>query len=227
MSLRNSLWKWPDGLVWRVTRGVHESQRAARYRLFLDLARPEPNDTILDVGVTDAAFLSANYLERAYPHRDRITALGVESLAKFAAAFPTVHVVQGDGRALPFSDGAFDIVYSNAVIEHVGSREDQMRFLAEMVRAARRCVFLATPNRWFPVDTHTMLPLVHWANPTLRNWMYRKLGRQYWASEDNLNLLSGHELRALAHRLPVSTYSVLSQHLLGMPSVLILFAQKL
>ncbi len=42
--------------------------------------------------------------------------------------------IEGDGRFLEFSDGAFDIVYSNSVIEHVGGWEDQVSFAREAIR---------------------------------------------------------------------------------------------
>src|SRR5258708_4616087 len=41
------------------------------------------------------------------------------------------------------------------------------RGFVRFVRTAARCrvagkVFVTTPNRWFPLDPHTLLPLVHW-----------------------------------------------------------------
>ena len=47
-------------------------------------------------------------------------------------------------------DGTFDVVFSNAVIEHVGGEEEQLRFVAEALRVGRRA-FITTPNRLFPV----------------------------------------------------------------------------
>jgi ubiquinone/menaquinone biosynthesis C-methylase UbiE len=69
--------------------------------------------------------------------------------------------VAGDGRALPFRDGAFDVVFSNSVIEHVGDHESQRRFAREIARVGRR-YWVQTPNRWFPVEQHLLTPLVHW-----------------------------------------------------------------
>jgi hypothetical protein len=69
--------------------------------------------------------------------------------------------VAGDGRSLPFRDGAFDVVFSNSVIEHVGSRDSQERFAREVARVGRR-FWVQTPNRWFPVEQHLLTPLVHW-----------------------------------------------------------------
>jgi hypothetical protein len=69
--------------------------------------------------------------------------------------------VVADGRALPFSDGAFDLVYANAVVEHVGDESDQRRFIEELARVGR--IYIATtPNRWFPVEAHYHTLLTHW-----------------------------------------------------------------
>jgi hypothetical protein len=69
--------------------------------------------------------------------------------------------VAGDGRALPFPDLAFDIVFSNSVIEHVGDARSQQRFAAEVMRVGR-AYWVQTPNRRFPVEQHLLTPLVHW-----------------------------------------------------------------
>jgi SAM-dependent methyltransferase len=69
--------------------------------------------------------------------------------------------VAGDGRALPFRDRAFDVVFSNSVIEHVGDAESQRRFAREVTRVGR-AFWVQTPNRWFPVEQHLLTPLIHW-----------------------------------------------------------------
>jgi hypothetical protein len=69
--------------------------------------------------------------------------------------------VAGDGRALPFADGAFDVVFSNSVIEHVGALPQQ-RCFADEVRRVGRSYWVQTPNRGFPIEQHLFTPLVHW-----------------------------------------------------------------
>jgi ubiquinone/menaquinone biosynthesis C-methylase UbiE len=69
--------------------------------------------------------------------------------------------VAGDGRALPFRDGAFDVVFSNSVIEHVGDTASQSRFAAEAARVGR-AYWVQTPNRWFPIEQHLLTPFLHW-----------------------------------------------------------------
>jgi hypothetical protein len=80
---------------------------------------------------------------------------------------PGIQYVIADGRRLPFRDAAFELVYSNSVIEHVGEASDQHSFASEIVRVARRGYFVQTPNRWFPVEPHLLTPLIHFLP---RNW---------------------------------------------------------
>ena len=67
-----------------------------------------------------------------------------------------------DGRQLPLPDKAIDLVLANAVIEHVGGEADQRRFVEEQTRVARAWV-ITTPNRWFPIESHTSTVLRHWS----------------------------------------------------------------
>jgi len=156
----------------RVASRVSLHSRQRKLRLFHELLRPGPETTVLDVGATDAAFgdgSTDNFFEALYPWPQRITAVGITPLETFAASFPEVSVVQADGRELPFPDGAFDIGFSNAVVEHVGGgREEQRRFVHELCRCSRRA-FLTTPNRFFPLEVHTLVPFAHWLPRELRD----------------------------------------------------------
>jgi SAM-dependent methyltransferase len=160
----------------RVASRVSLRSRERKLRLFLDLMAPGPETTVVDVGVTDAPFgagSSDNFFEALYPWPERITAVGHTELDRFAAAFPAVTAVRADGRALPFADGAFDLGFSNAVVEHVaGGRAGQRAFVHELCRVAGR-VFVTTPNRWFPLEVHTLLPFVHWLPPGPRSRVLR------------------------------------------------------
>lgn len=176
--------------------------RRRKLRLFLDEMRPTAETSVLDVGVDEIGFGSAggqsgctthNFFEELYPWRSRITAAGLHEGAGFRARYPEIEYVQADGCALPFPDDSFDVCFSNAVLEHVGGKELQRAFVAEAVRVSRR-VFLTTPNRWFPVELHTRLPLVHWLPRSAAGRAYDLAGMP-WAKDNRL--LGAGELRGL------------------------------
>jgi hypothetical protein len=173
---------------------------AARDRIyddFIRLCRPGAADTILDVGVSDVVNDGANMLERKYPFPHRVTAAGLGEGRAFRAAFPQVAYRRIEAnRELPFPDGAFDIAASNAVLEHVGSRDRQEHFVRELARVART-VFISVPNRHFPVEHHTAIPLLHYWRPAFV-LACRGLGKAEWADEANLILMSRRGLAALS-----------------------------
>lgn len=183
----------------RLTDAISLRSRQRKLRLFLDEMRPTGETTVLDVGADELAFGEGdgcgtlNFFEELYPWPDRITALGLHDGAGFRDRYPAVRYVQGDACALPFADGEFEVVFSNAVIEHVGSRERQRRLVLEALRVGRR-VFLTTPNRRFPVEVHTRLPFVHWLPDAVAHRAYDLVGKGF-AKE--LDLLSPGTLASL------------------------------
>ena len=173
---------------------------AARDQIFRDFEtrmRPSPADRILDIGVSDVVNAGANFLERCYPHPDKITACGLGEGTEFQIAFPAVGYVRIEPNVrLPFGDGSFDIATSNAVLEHVGSAQNQSFFVSELCRGAAR-VFISVPNRLFPIEHHTGLPMVHYANG-LFQIACRLTGQSQWAREANLILMTRGRLRRIA-----------------------------
>jgi SAM-dependent methyltransferase len=81
------------------------------------------------------------------------------------------------GNVLPFDAGAFDIVISNHVIEHVGGRDSQLEHLYELRRVCRGVVYVATPNRWAFIEPHFKLPFLSWLPEGFRTPYVRLLGK--------------------------------------------------
>ena len=183
----------------RLTDAISLRSRQRKLQLFLDELNPTAETSVLDVGADELGFgegegcATMNFFEEHYPWPERITALGLHDGAGFRARYPRIEYVQGDACALPFADGQFDVVFSNAVIEHVGGRERQCRFVSEAIRVGRR-VFLTTPNRRFPVEVHTRLPLVHWLPDAISHRVYRVAGKE---SATELDLLTRRSLASL------------------------------
>lgn len=118
--------------------------------------------------------------------------------------------VFADGRQLPFADKSFDLVFSNSVIEHVGSLAAQKQFADEIQRVGR-AHWVQTPNRWFPVEPHLLTPLIHWLPrswqrvlvPRVSVWALTaevdQLQRQYMLDHylNDIRLLTARELVSL------------------------------
>ena len=174
--------------------------RRRMFRLFLDEFNPDPHTTVLDVGVTsDSAFPESNFFEQLYPHPENIVAVGTEDGRHLTGQYPGLRYQRIEaGAPLPFPDRHFDVVFSNAVIEHVGSRDAQAVFLREVARVGRG-FFVTTPNRWFPIEHHTGVPLLHYLPPRSHRALLARTRYRYWASEDHLNILAA---RALADMCP-------------------------
>ena len=86
---------------------------------------------------------------------------------------------EADARNLPFADQSFEIAYSNSVIEHVGTLEDQRRFAAEIRRVGRK-IYVQTPYRWFPVEPHFLSFFAHWLPRRWHRWLIPKLSLRGW-----------------------------------------------
>jgi hypothetical protein len=97
-----------------------------------------------------------------------------------------------DGCDMPFDDDYVDFALANAIIEHVGGEDRQRMLIAEAGRVAR-CWAITTPNKWFPVESHTSSLLVHW----LPSWRKKR--------PEFTRLLSRREFKAM---LPPDTVVV-------------------
>ncbi len=204
-------------LIEKIAYSISAKSRAKKFSQFLTQVAPQPDETIVDVGVNTTEYSDTdNYLEKFYPHTEKITAVGMGDMSAFQKRYPLVTAVSGDGRTLPFADNTFAISYSNAVIEHVGTTTDQRRFLSELVRVSTRGYF-TTPNRHFPIELHTRIPLLHLLLSKKNFDACATFLGKAWATGDYMTLLSEYELRALCKEIGLTEYTLIKNRFLGIP----------
>lgn len=171
--------------------------RNARFARFLQFINSLPTPVkILDVGGT-VAFWETMDIES----RDGmfVTLLNLEAEP---SNHPRLQSLAGDARDLSrFADGEFDVVFSNSVIEHVGSESDQLR-MAREVRRVGRNYFIQTPNRFFPIEPHFQFPLFQFLPESLQVWLLRNFKlATYRRAHDRAEALEWiHEIQLLSQR---------------------------
>jgi len=156
---------------------------------------------ILDIGGTNSFWEQRGWSERP----------DVEVVLVNLFAEPRVHANidprVGDATDLSaFSDQAFDVVFSNSVIEHLETYARQAAMAAEVRRLAP-VYWVQTPNFWFPVEPHFLTPAWHWlpvaARVALlkrRRWGWRGPcpdGDDAEVAVREIRLMRGRELRRL------------------------------
>ncbi len=195
-----------------------------RKKIFDQLMRslkPTKLWTILDVGVTSDRTKDSNFFEKLYPYSSQITAIGLEDASFLEKEFPGLRFMKLDAKKLPFKDKSFDLAFCSAVIEHVGPRKEQEKLLKELSRVAKQVV-VTTPNRFFPLEFHTLTPLIHWLPHPIFGAFLKLTGRSFFAATENLNLLSENEIEAMLKRIGVN-YKKNHQLLMGLKSNLVYY----
>ena len=139
--------------------------RRKRMRCFVATLNPTPSTRILDVGGTVFNWQLIEYT-------GQITILNLSVPADTSTFPPNFSFVEGDGTCLQHSDNSFDIAYSNSVIEHLSSWENQIAFANEMRRVAKK-VWVQTPARWFFVEPHLITPFIHFFPKQCQRYLLR------------------------------------------------------
>jgi hypothetical protein len=181
---------------------------------------------ILDIGTSPVDNEHQNYLIHKYPYKRKITCVSNVKLNKIKQRYPEIKTIQCDGREIPLKSNSFDIVISNATIEHVGNKRNQTKFIKEAVRLSKKYVFISTPNRYFPIDFHTLIPLIHWFPKKIHRFILKKIGLNFFSKESNLNLLSDNKLRNICENLKIKNYTINKIRILGFCTNLVLSINK-
>jgi len=112
-----------------------------------------------------------------------------------------------------------DLVISSATIEHVGSFKNQIKKINNMIKLSKKYIVITTPNRFFPIEVHTKLPLIHWLPKKIFRKILLLLGMSYFANEKNLNLLDKTDLhKILANFSKKINYKIYNIKFLGFVS---------
>jgi SAM-dependent methyltransferase len=199
--------------------------RPGRLQLFYRLLSITPDTRVLDLGGGSYFWDLARTVGFPLP---RITVLNIRPAE--AHARPYLYWVVGDARATPFEDFAFDIVFSNSLIEHLGDASSQKQFAHEVRRLAPN-YFVQTPDKRFPIEPHLLAPFVHWfpesiRRPAIRNFtvwglLNRPSSEKCEELAREIHLLSGPGMRSL-----FPDGQLIIERFMGLPKSVIAFRRS-
>jgi 2-polyprenyl-3-methyl-5-hydroxy-6-metoxy-1,4-benzoquinol methylase len=116
---------------------------------------------ILDLGGTQDFWKDRSLLQ------DKNITITLLNLQAEPVSHPSLKSMGGDATHLPlFEDQSFDLVFSNSVIEHLYTFENQRKMASEIRRLGKK-YFVQTPNKYFFIEPHYALPLMQFLPSSL------------------------------------------------------------
>lgn len=85
-------------------------------------------------------------------------------------------VLHYDGKKLPFRQNSFDIVIASDVWEHAANPRNMLKEIYRILKLDG-ILFILTPNKLWPIETHYKLPLLSYLPTSIANWYVKITGR--------------------------------------------------
>jgi ubiquinone/menaquinone biosynthesis C-methylase UbiE len=133
---------------------VSSEQRKKRFEFFMEycseLKKPLK---ILDIGGSDYYWKNFDFVDN-----ENYSILILNSEFQQTGGFRNISFVKGDAKNLGhINDNEYDLVFSNSMIEHLCTFEEQKK-LGEEIRRIGKKYFIQTPNYYFPLEPHFLFP---------------------------------------------------------------------
>ena len=200
-------------MIRRIVRAYSHRSRKKRGEIFLKYLNPSQKDKILDLGSEEGSLIAS-----IIPFKKNIYLADIDKelldIGEKKYGFHTI-LLDENGR-IPYPDGYFDIIFCSSVIEHVTVTKEettliksgkkfrnaawtrQKQFAHEIRRIGKR-YFVQTPHKYFPLESHTWLPVFFvWLPRSLQVQLIKFLNT-WWPKKTapDWNLLTPKDMSAL------------------------------
>ena len=188
--------------------------RRRRRRLFVQLLHPAACESILDLGGWPT-FWSGVEMTCS------ITLLNPGFPEDIARQHPGFIYLPRDGCCTGLQDQSYGIIFSNSAIEHVGTRDRQLKFAQEARRLGGK-IWIQTPAREFFIEPHLIAPFIHWLPLSWQRRLIRHFTVWGWLTKPTPTQVEGflREVRLITKAEMQQLFpdcEILVERFLGMP----------
>ena len=229
MQIKNNekinYWK-TSGFLENFFQKILLNNRKKIFKIFQKNITLKKNDLIIDIGTSPLLLKSENYFLTQFNKNKNLTCFSNQNLSPLKKKFKFFKFIKGDARNLKIKNNSFDIVHSNATIEHVGYDNDQIKFIKGCYGISKKYVFITTPNKYYPIDFHTKIPLLHILPHKYYNFLMKIFGDNFFRKKKNLNLLTTKKIVLFLKKLNITNYKIVYNKFLFIKSNIIIIINK-
>ena len=205
---------------------VVQKKRMEMVSIVNDFLDNEKIESILDIGTTnDMENESSNLLIKKIKKKAIFKSISDQKIESSFFKNTLLKSITSSFSPSEINEFSSDLVISNATIEHVGNFVNQKQMLKNIIQLSKKKFIIITPNRYHPLELHTLIPFIHWLPKPIHRKLLKLFNLDFYAQEKNLNLLSKKDLKKLLEDELVS-YEIKSINFLFFPSNFLLIGEK-
>lgn len=144
---------------------------------------------ILDIGTTADASESSNLIIKSLKDFETYKSISDQEILSSFFSKTLQKSITDEFSNDEVEAYSSDVVISNATLEHVGSYQEQLKMLKNIIKLSKKLFIVVTPNRMHPIEFHSKIPFIHWLPKKLHRKILSIFGFKYLSKEENLNLL--------------------------------------
>lgn len=184
-------------------------------------------NSVLDVGTTaDNSLESSNFLIKQFKFVKIKKSISDQKILNDNFFDITFKGSITENLGENFENLRSDLLVCSATIEHLGDFGSIKMGIDNIVNLSNKYFILTTPNRYFPIEFHTKIPLIHLLPKKFHRLFLKTFGNEFFSKEENLNLLSKKDLKNLMSDYKNISYSIYKVKLFGFTSNFIIIGTK-
>lgn len=181
---------------------------------------------ILDIGTTKDTSESSNLIIKGLKNFESYKSISNQKITSNFFSKKLQKSITEDFSLDEIEMYKSDVVISNATIEHVGSDQQQLQMLKNIIKLTKKIFIVVTPNRLHPIEFHSKIPFIHWLPKKTHRRILSIIGMSYLSKEENMNLLKTSSLVNLMKNFNNIKYEIKYVKFLMIKSNIILIGKK-